>query len=182
MYKTIESFFRTFVKPGYLLHKDIIEYCNQLHFSPAWKKANWRRKIKLASKAYDRFISKLDSNKVKYNLEDVVNIKLGLLFPLRIIGDFKFIPTDFILRFNISNRLGNFLTRIARKRNKFINTHDFWYLNKFKIGYNLVPLFRYNRDKVGRHDYWVAFSEAEIIINKLKKLEDEERNKVQSLG
>jgi len=146
--------------------KQIISICTKLHNSEAWIKASWRRKIKLANKEYSRYqnnlppIKKWAATLKEREERDISKQSMAsmLLFPLRIIQGSVYSNLDLILRYNVSNRLGNVLTRRARKQRKFIVSEHFFYMGKLGLNFSKVPLFHYHqRGKC--FDFWENYEQ-----------------------
>ena len=121
--------------------------CNNLHNSVAWKRASWRRKIKLASKEFNR-------QSLKHPTISTEALKHGLLYPLRIISEHPFsTPTDYILGFDISNRLGSSLSRLSRNHGKYLVMEDFQYAAVNYVPLQKIPFSTYQQ-RIGRYDFW----------------------------
>jgi len=140
------------------------EVCAALHGSPAWLRASWRRKIKLAAKEYTRQIQKNPRL-------DCLEFKHALLWPLRIVLETHSTPVDYVLRFNVPNKLGKVLTWRARKTKMLVLANDLFYAGCARVPYSRIPLCRYS-EIAGRHNQWLFWAR----MNKLKSsLHDREK-------
>jgi hypothetical protein len=146
---------RTFTR---FIPSQIPKSIKDLHKSEKWIKANWRRKIKLAAKEIDRIRTK---DRGIFDLHQN-QIEKEILKPLRLIPpDFSLSENNVrdVLRFPISNRLGNFLTRNARNKYKWIYTKDLYFTQEYKYPIEKVP-FRYieNITWNGIYYWWQGFN------------------------
>jgi hypothetical protein len=168
---------------------NMVRYAESLHKSDVWKKAAWRKKIKLAHKAYQRYTNNIDGYTFnfelhkKYQTEKFVskyNITNGndtfcycralstfLLFPLRISDEYaRGYGCSHILMFNVSNALGNFLTRIAKRKKTFIEPIDFEIMTRRNIPFNKIPLRQFRRNPRSRYEEWDNYFAFKEILDK----------------
>jgi hypothetical protein len=164
--------------------KRMRDLATALHSSDAWKKAPWRRKQKLAHKAYQRYVGDVDG--YAFNLQkhreypyktvkgDTIDLcycralTTFLLYPLRIVDEYAISNgCGGVLRYDVPNALGNFLTRIARREGMFIEASDFFYARQNGIPFNKIPLRRFVRTpSMSRCEEWALYFHFKKVIDK----------------
>jgi hypothetical protein len=172
---------------------------SDLHNSDKWKKAPWRRKVKLAHRLFQTIEQKhgLSFNSIMMirsnssnNLVDSGNLRKNIfrvkgkiinkiLTPLRINfsnSDCTYLSPICILTYcNFTNKDGSWLTGLARRKNKTIHMGDLSeiYRRKLDVDYNIIKIIplRSSYDSVTYHSWWDGFMEAESLKSKqIKKL------------